>query len=96
LIWDHSNICRDIQKIETLVRKYIPIPQKIYNITKKLRTVDEIEKYFSGFISFIGSTSEQQQIPRQVVREDVMIHTIHAKRKNMSSKINLWLIIMVV
>jgi hypothetical protein len=40
----------------------LPIPQKIYNITKRLRTVDEIEKYFPGFLSFIDST--EQQIPR--------------------------------
>jgi hypothetical protein len=62
---DQSNICsRDIQKIESLVRQCIPIPQKIYNITKRLRTVDEIERYFPGFISFIHST--EQQIPRPV------------------------------
>lgn len=59
---DQSTICRDIQKIESLIRKCIPIPQKIYNITKRLRTVDEVEQYFPGFISFIDST--EQQIPR--------------------------------
>ena len=26
---DQSNICRDIQKIEPLIRKCVPIPQKI-------------------------------------------------------------------
>jgi hypothetical protein len=31
---DQSNICRDIQKIEILVRRYLPIHQKIYNITE--------------------------------------------------------------
>jgi len=61
---DQSNICRDIQKIECLVRKCIPIPQKIYNITKRLRIVDEIEHYFPGFISFIDCT--EQQIPRPI------------------------------
>src|SRR4051812_8238343 len=48
---DQSNICRDIQKIESLIRLCIPIPQKIYNITKRLRTLDEIEQYFPGFLS---------------------------------------------
>src|SRR6476619_5982101 len=38
---DQSNICRDIQKMESLVRQCLPIPQKIYNITKRLRTSDE-------------------------------------------------------
>ena len=61
---DQSNICRDIQKIERLIRKCLPIPQKIYNLTKRLQTLDEIEQYFPGFISFIDST--EQQIPRPV------------------------------
>jgi hypothetical protein len=34
---DQSNICRDIQKIEALIRKCIPMPQKIYN--KKKNTI---------------------------------------------------------
>ena len=61
---DQSNICsRDIQNIESLIRQCLPIPQKIYNITKKrLRTPDEVEKYFPGFIAFIDST--EQHIPR--------------------------------
>ena len=59
---DQSNICRDIQKIESLIRLCIPIPQKIYNITKRLRTLDEIEQYFPGFLSCIDCT--EQQIPR--------------------------------
>ena len=38
---DQSNICRDIQKIEPLVRKCLPIPQKIYKTTKRLRTPEK-------------------------------------------------------
>ena len=59
---DQSNICRDIQKIESLIRKCVPIPQKIYNKTKRLRTPEDVEKYFPGFIAFIDCT--EQQIPR--------------------------------
>jgi hypothetical protein len=40
---DQSNICRDIQKIESLVRQCLPIPQKTYNITKRLKTKEEVE-----------------------------------------------------
>ena len=53
---DQSNICRDIQKIESLIRKCVPIPQKIYTITKRLQTTDEVEQYFPGFLAFIDST----------------------------------------
>ena len=59
---DQSNICRDIQKIESLIRKCLPISQKIYKITKRLRTPEEVEKYFPGFLAFIDCT--EQQIPR--------------------------------
>jgi Helix-turn-helix of DDE superfamily endonuclease len=36
---DQSNICRDIQKIEPLIRNYLPIPQKLYNITKRPKPI---------------------------------------------------------
>jgi Helix-turn-helix of DDE superfamily endonuclease/DDE superfamily endonuclease len=59
---DQSSICRDIQKIEKLIRECVPIPQKIYPITKRLKTLEEVEQYFPGFLAFIDST--EQQIPR--------------------------------
>ena len=61
---DQSNICRDIQKIERLIRKCVPIPQKINNITKRLKTPsEEVEKYFPGFMAFDPT---EQHIPRPV------------------------------
>ena len=51
------------QKISSLVRQCVPNQQKIYNITKRLRTPDEVEQYFPSFLAFIDS-AEQQQIPR--------------------------------
>ncbi len=58
-----SNICRDIQKIESLIRKCVPIPQKTYDITKRLKTPpEEVEKYFPGFMAITDCT--EQQIPR--------------------------------
>src|SRR3954447_26346698 len=53
---DQSNIYRNIQKIERLVKKCLPIPQKkkIYSITKRRRTPEEVEQYFpAGFLAFI-------------------------------------------
>jgi hypothetical protein len=49
---DQSNSCRDIQKIESLIRDCVPIPQKIYNKIKRLRTPEAVEKYFPGFMAF--------------------------------------------
>ena len=59
---DQSNVCRDIQKIEGLIRLCLPIPQKLYNVTKRLKSIEEVEQYFPGFIAFIDCT--EQQIPR--------------------------------
>jgi hypothetical protein len=61
---DQGSICRDIQKIESLIRQCIPIPQKIYSMAKRLQTLEEVKHYFPGILSFINST--EQQIPRPV------------------------------
>jgi hypothetical protein len=34
----------------------MPIPQKTYNITKRLKTQEEVEKYFPGFLAFTDCT----------------------------------------
>ena len=77
---DQSNICRDIQKIESLIRQCLPIPQKIYNMTKRLKTLEEVEKYFPGFLSFIDST--EQEIPRPVDKERRKMYYSGKKKKH--------------
>ncbi len=62
---DQSNVCRDIQKIEGLIRQCVRIPQKIYPITKRLKTPEAVEKYFPGLLAFTDLT--EQQIPRPAV-----------------------------
>ena len=57
-----SNVCRVIQKIERLIRRCLPIPQKLYEVTKRLKTKEEVEKYFPGFMAFTDCT--EQPIPR--------------------------------
>ena len=50
---DQSSICRDMQKIEPLVRKCVPIPQKMHRLSKRLRTP---EKRLKGtFLAFCPS-----------------------------------------
>ena len=77
---DQSNICRDIQKIESSIRQCLPIPQKIYNMTKRLKTLEEVEKYFPGFLSFIDST--EQEIPRPVDKERRKMYYSGKKKKH--------------
>jgi hypothetical protein len=59
---DQSDVCRDIRKIERLIRRCLPIPQRLYNVTKRLKTKEEIEQYFPGFMAFTDCT--EQPIPR--------------------------------
>jgi len=59
---DQSNVNRDIRYLEPVVSSCIPLPQKLYNLTRRLRIVEEVEIYFPGFKAFIDST--EQEIPR--------------------------------
>jgi len=61
---DQSNVHRDIRYTEPVVSSCIPLPEKLYNITRRLRTVEEVELYFPGFKAFIDST--EQEIPRPI------------------------------
>src|SRR4029079_5096263 len=49
---DQSNICRNIQKIEGLVRECVPIPQKVHSITKRLKTSRGSREIFSRLSYF--------------------------------------------
>jgi Helix-turn-helix of DDE superfamily endonuclease len=49
---DQSNVCRDIEKIESLIRECLPIPQKLYGVAKRLKTKEEVETYFPGFMIY--------------------------------------------
>jgi hypothetical protein len=46
---DQSNICRYIKKIVGLIRRCLPIPQKTYNIIKRLKTPEEVENISRPF-----------------------------------------------
>ena len=59
---NQSNVCRDIQKIEWLIRCCLPIPQKLYKITRRLKTREEVEEYFPGFMAFTDCS--EQPIPK--------------------------------
>jgi len=59
---DLSNVWRDIRYLEPVVRECIPLPQKIHDQVKRLRTSDEVERYFPGFKAFVDAT--EQEIPR--------------------------------
>ncbi|MDN5867891.1 MAG: transposase, partial [Candidatus Nitrosocosmicus sp.] len=77
---DQSNICRDIEKIEGLIRSCLPIPQRLYNITKRLKTREEVEEYFPGFMAFADCS--EQPIPRPKNRKDRKLYYSGKKKKH--------------
>jgi hypothetical protein len=47
----------------------LPIPQKLYNVTKRLKSLEEVvEQYFPGFIAFIDCTEQPIPRPKNKVR----------------------------
>ena len=86
---DQSNVCRDIQKIEPLVRKCVPIPQKIHRLTKRLRTPEKrLKSTFRVLLpSWIVQSSKFQD--QRIKKEGKCI--IQERKRDTPSKINLWL-----
>jgi DDE superfamily endonuclease/Helix-turn-helix of DDE superfamily endonuclease len=77
---NQSNVCRDIQKIERLIRQCLPIPQKLYKVTRRLKTKEEVEQYFPGFLAFVDVT--EQPIPRPENRLRRRIYYSGKKKKH--------------
>ncbi len=92
---DQSNICKDIQKIESLIRQCVPIPQKTYQITKRLKTPDEVEKYFPGFLLAFTDCTEQL-IPRPVDKNGGRYSTQVRRKDILLLRIRLRLIIVAI
>lgn len=66
---DQSNLYRDIRHMEALVKQCIPLPQKLYNTTRRLRTVKEVERYFPDFKVFIDTTEQEINRPKVTDRK---------------------------
>jgi hypothetical protein len=80
MLLDPSNVYRDIGHIEPLVKRCIPLSQKLYNITRRLRTVQEVEQYFPEFKAFIDIT--EQEIQKTKRQEDEKKNTIQVRGKD--------------
>lgn len=59
---DQSNVLKDIRMLEPLVKEVVPLPQKLYEMVRRARTPEEVEKFFPGFRAFIDAA--EQEIPR--------------------------------
>ena len=76
---DQSSICMDIQKIEPLVRKCLPIPQKMHKTTKRLRTPEKRLK--STFQAFCPSQTAQSSRYQGLRTKQEEKRTIQARGK---------------
>ena len=81
-----SNVCRNIQKIEPLVRECVPIPQQMHKITKRLRTLEDVEQHFPGFIAFVDCTEQQTPRPESKTRRK-MYYSGKKKRHTVKTQI---------
>ncbi len=54
----------DIQKIEGL-QSCLPLPQKLYNLAKRLKSKEEVEEYFPDFLAFVDCTEQPVPDPRK-------------------------------
>jgi hypothetical protein len=62
-------------KIEGLIRCCLPIPQKLHNVTKRLKTTEEVEHYIpAGFLAFVDCT--EQPIYTKASKEQVKKNVI--------------------
>jgi len=57
-----TNVLKDIRMLEPMVRGCVPLPKKVHEVTRRLRTIDEVEEFFPGFKAFVDAT--EQEIPR--------------------------------
>jgi hypothetical protein len=53
-----------------MVRQRGPIPQKTYGLIKRLKTPEEVEKYFPEFVAFIDLTESSKYQDRQIRVEE--------------------------
>jgi len=68
------------------MRCCLPIPQKLHNVAKRLKTKEEVEQYFpAGFLAFVDCTAEQP-IPRPKNRRRRRLYYSYRKKKKHTVK----------
>ena len=90
---DQSNVCRDIQKIESMIRQCVPIPQKIYGITKRLQTPQKKSKNIS-MPSVFHRFHRTTDTIKTVDKEKKKVNYLRQEEKTYCQRISLWLTVM--
>jgi len=77
---DQSNVFRDIRHLEPLVKRCIPLPEKIHKRTKRISTIKELLEYYPEMKAFLDST--EQEIPRPKNKKKRKTHYSGKKKKH--------------
>jgi len=56
-----TNMLKDIRMLEPLVSEVLPLPKKVHQKARRLRTVDEVEELFLGFKAFLEPQNRRSQ-----------------------------------
>jgi len=75
-----TNVLKDIRMLEPLVSKVLPLPKKIHQKARRLRTIDEVEELFPGFKAFLDAT--EQEIPRPKNKRKRKTHYSGKKKRH--------------
>ena len=75
-----TNVLKDIRMLEPLVSEVLPLPKKLHQKMKRLRTLDEVEAIFPGFKAYLDAT--EQEIPRPKNRQKRKTHYSGKKKKH--------------
>ena len=75
-----TNVLKDIRMLEPLVSEVLPLPKKLHQKVRRLRTFDEVEAVFPGFKAFIDAT--EQEIPRPKSKRKRKTHYSGKKKRH--------------
>jgi len=75
-----TNVLKDIRVLEPLVNEVLPLPKKLHQKARRLRTVEEVEEVFPGFKAFLDAT--EQEIPRSQSKRRWKTHYSGKKKRH--------------
>jgi transposase len=75
-----TNVLKDIRMLEPLVSEVLPLPKKLHDSVRRLRTLEEVEAVFPGFKAFLDAT--EQEIPRPKNKLKRKTHYSGKKKKH--------------
>ena len=74
-----TNVLKDIRMLKPHVKEALPLPRRLHQKVRRLRTLDEVEALFPGFKAFLDAT--EQEIPRPKAKGKRRTHYSGKKKK---------------